>query len=399
MAIKNFEDGKLNSAWPCCMMGNQITQDTQNHNNNRLGIQNVHFLSPQEIFDHPRMEELRNNLIAGIKDPACEVCWDQESRGLHSFRQSSYRKDDEITHNANLEEIDITTSNVCNLRCRMCTPTASNLLMIDHQYFKNNQLLDKLQSATGNRWKGSFALSTDQSSQWKWLENNTDKIISLKMSGGEPFYDAKVLDLLKIYVKNGDAKNTTLIFHTNATQFTDEIIDILSHFKLNNHCLSIDGTDRVYEYIRHPANFAELNTSLNNYFSKLNNRPDLTHFTMVVSALNVLNIAEYIKWTCQFDTNPSLSFAEIYSSTRGIALRHLPKHILKIAKDNIAKYVGDHRFYVAIDNLNAQIDNAIINNAENKQLMLDEITLFDMSRTQSYQDYLDPILVEWFNDV
>ena len=394
LALKDFRNGELISAWPCCTMGNQIHETTED-NQNRLGIENVNLLTPQEIFDHPRMVELRSNLIAGVRDPACKVCWNQEDRGITSFRQFSHKTEDDIITTPNLEVIDLTHSNICNLRCRMCTPASSNLLMIDHQYFKNNNLLDTLKRVTGDRWHESFPHSTERSIQWQWLINNTKQIKYLKMSGGEPFFDTKVLELLKIYVQNNHAKDTTLMFHTNATCFTDEVIDLISHFKRNDHSLSIDGTNKVYEYIRYPATFSELNTSLNNYFSKLKNLPKFTQFTMVVSALNVLNIAEYIDWCCQFTPNPCFSFAEIYTPGRGIALRHLPRGLLGLAKHRITKYQSDPRFFIAISNLIAQIDDAITNNVENKKLMLDEINLFDLSRNQSFVDFLDFDITEW----
>ena len=318
LAMKDFTDGKLQSIWPCCIMGNAIEPRGVLQNNNRLGIEDPHLLSPQEMFDHPRMQQLRQNIIDGVRDPACKTCWNQEDRGLKSSREFSYRNEEEVTYVPNLEEIDLTISNICNLRCRMCSPTASNLLMIDHQYFKNNNLIKKAEVALSGRWALSNPHSTQNSTQLEWLKNNTNKIKTLRMSGGEPFYDTKVLDLLKVYVANDDAKNTSLMFHTNGTQFTDEVIDILSHFKTNNHCLSIDGTDKVYEYIRYPASFTELNVSLDNYFSKLTNRPEFTHFTMVVSSLNILNITEYIEWTNGFDTVCYLDFQEMYPLDRGM---------------------------------------------------------------------------------
>jgi len=400
LAIKNFYKNKLLSVWPCCMMGSEIAAKGEKQNYDRLGIQDVHLLTPQEIFDHPRMEQLRNNLSSGVRDPACEVCWNQEDREFaKSAREYSYENESYITHIPKLEEIDITISNVCNLRCRMCNPTSSNLLMVDYQYFTKNGLLDKASTATGGRWWISNPHSTEQSLQWKWLIENTDKITHLKMSGGEPFYDRKVLELLEMYVKNDDAKNTTLTFHTNATQFTDEVVTLLAKFKMNNHSLSIDGADRVYEYIRHPASFKELNDSLTNYFLKVPTRREFTHLTLVASAYNILSINKFNDWAKTLDTNAFLNYQEIYPMDRGVVLKHLPIYILEEAKKRVQPYLesnfNDNRD--RLRNLIAQIDNAILYNAENKQLMKDEMTVFDLSRNQSYRDHLDPMLIEWLD--
>jgi sulfatase maturation enzyme AslB (radical SAM superfamily) len=375
------------------MMGNRLTP---NDDNNRLGIVDAHLLTPQEMFDHPRMQELRHNLSNDIRDPACVVCWHQEDRGLDSFRQRSNFIED---HTCELNSIDITASNICNLRCRMCSPTASHQLMIDHQYFKNNNLLDKVDK-TIHRWVVSDPLETTDSKQWDWLMDNTHQITTLKASGGEPFYDNKIIQLLERYVETGSAKNTKLIFHTNATQFNDKIIGLLSHFKTNKHAFSIDGVNKVYEYIRYPGTFNELETSVKKYIAELDNIDPIMNFTMVLTAHNILNIDEYLTWSKSISKAVSCKFAEVYSVNRGIAIKHLPLTILEEGKRQAKLHLIRHNGLVDNDiaNLIKQIDDAIINNAENKEKVKSECELFDMSRNQSYRDFLHPMLVEWLDN-
>ena len=51
-----------------------------------------------------------------------------------------------------------------------------------------------------------------------------------------------------------------------------------------------------------------------------------------------------------------------------------------------------------VANLIRMIDDAIKHNKENKQLVKDECDLFDMSRNQSYRDFLHPMIVEWLDN-
>jgi len=393
IAIKEYKDDKLRAFWPCCMMGN----DRESSKANVLEIEDPHLLNPQEMFDHPRMEELRNNLSNGIRDPACKTCWDQEDRGLKSFRHFSNDKFN--LGNNGLEFIDITASNICNLRCRMCSPTSSNLLMIDTKYFKDRGMEKEVLSVV-KRWAMSEPSRATESIQWDWLMENTHKIKVLKASGGEPFYDNKVVQLLNRYVETGAAKNTYLSFHTNATQFTTEIVELLNHFKQNKHTFSIDGANKVYEYIRYPAVFKEMEASVLNYINNVKNYNPILNFTMVVSAHNVLNVLEYIEWAKQIYPGVSVQFAEIYDMDRGIALKHMPIHLLEYAKSQITKHIyrtsGCEDGHVV--NLIRQIDLAISNNIENKELLKNETTLFDMSRNQSYRDFLHPMMVEWLDN-
>jgi sulfatase maturation enzyme AslB (radical SAM superfamily) len=321
------------------------------------------------------------------------VCWHQEDRGLESFRQRSNFTED---HTCELTSIDITASNICNLRCRMCSPTASHQLMIDHQYFKNNNLLDKVNKVI-DRWSISQPFETTESIQWDWLMDNTHQITTLKASGGEPFYDNKIIQLLEKYVETGSAKNTTLIFHTNATQFNDTIIDLLRHFKKNKHTFSIDGVNKVYEYIRYPGTFSELENSIKKYVDELNNIDPIMSFTMVLTAHNILNINDFMTWAKSISKAVSCKFAEVYTANRGIAIKHLPIHILEEGRRQAELHLIGYKGLEDTDviNLIKQIDYAIMHNAENKEKVRSECELFDLSRNQSYKDFLHPMLINW----
>lgn len=391
IAMKEFVGERLTAFWPCCMMGN-FTKER--NDNNALRVTSPEKFNPQEMYDHPRMQTLRSNILNGVKDEACSTCWGQEDRGLRSFRTHSNGA--QKTEQTGLRTIDLTASNICNLRCRMCSPTASNLLMVDYKFFDDNNLLDRVKITTSDRFYKSVPLVATDSLQWEWLMENTNSISEIKASGGEPFYDNKVLILLKKYVETGAAKNTKLHFHTNATQFTEDICHMLNEFRLNAHTFSVDGTDKVYEYIRYPATFEELNKSIDTYISFVKNVSKMPEFNLVVSSLNLLNIDKYLDWVHTKTNSPWIHLSEMYPLDRGTSITRLPKHLLELAKSRILSYKrGDME--LCVGNLLKGIDNAIALGQENKQLMLEEITLFDKSRSQSYKNFLDLELVEWLN--
>ena len=375
LALKDFYSNELQVAYPCCQMANNT--DGDQYFTKRFEVPNVKDLTPDQIFASDRFEELRSNLKNGIKDPACKVCWDQEERGIKSYRQFSndswYDPEDET-----LSVIDITVSNQCNLRCRMCSPIASNLLYKDIKYFKDNNLTDEVEDAVKIKLIGAFPIETTKSIQWQWMLDNTDKIKVIKASGGEPFYDKKMLELLYKYIETGNAKNTILQFHTNATQFTPELINILNEFKSNDHVFSVDGTDKIYEYIRYPATFKETSDSINLYTNSIKNRSNLK-FTLVVTAYNIFNIADYVKWARDIDPDCDINFQEVYPISRGISIRRLPISLLEEAKALLPN---------VNETLTNIIDDAIINNIEDLDLLKKEISLFDKSRNQNYREIL-----------
>jgi sulfatase maturation enzyme AslB (radical SAM superfamily) len=390
IALKNFTGSKLDVAWPCCMMGNRTSSS---YDSDKLKIENVHTLTPEEIFKHPRMEQLRQNLLNGVKDSACEVCWGLEDIGVTSFRYYSDVIDDERVQNPKLEDLDITTSTECNLRCRMCSPSSSNKLMIDNKYFKENNLLQGFMESSHFNWMNDVSFNPTASLQWDWLMNNTDKITTLRISGGEPFYDTKTVKLLDKYIETGCAKNTSILGITNGTMMTEDIINKLNQFKWTMNSFSIDGHGKVYDYVRYPSNFEKLDSSVRNYIDKVKNKKGF-QINVVVSALNISSMVDYINWGRTLTGNTQIVITQVNTRERGTSLYRLPKFLLE-------KYLKDMDVFSNTDqtanSLRALLLDAIKNNMENKKMMLGEITPFDLSRNQSYKDYLDPLLVEWLS--
>jgi len=395
IALKNFNSNKLQVAWPCCMMGNKTSISVDS---DKLKIPNYAELTPEEIFFHPRMEELRKNMLNGVKDSACQVCWEQEDKGMSSFRLQLHDSiTDEKCMNPELEEFDYTASNACNLRCRMCGPGQSNSLYIDSVFFKKNNLELDLIKATNGGWYAPAGLEmvSKDSVQWQWMLNNTDKIKMLKMAGGEPLYNNDVLKLLNIFIEKGHASQTELSFMTNGTLLDDALVEKLNKFKFHLHNFSIDGWGKSYDYIRYPATFELIDEKLHLYLSKVKNIKAFIP-TIVISALNIFTIKEYADWLMSFGKKygkpVSIHYAEMYPFDRGTSLTSLPVYLLEDALDRIKDcYVHDAQ----MNNVRSMIQDAIKNNKENKQKMLAEITPFDLSRNQSFKDFLDPALVKW----
>lgn len=410
---------------PCCMMMNPVTSEEDGSvKHHSLGHGSLKGLSPEEIFNHESFEKLRNDLSNGIKNEACTVCWRMEEDGLESFRHCSDSSDPPHPNQEGLFEFDITLSNLCNLACRMCNVGSSHQLGKDVEKMKAKGLHNSFMEVSNNAMpdvKGVI-YDKDNNSVIDWLLDNTHKITMLKASGGEPFYDRRVVKVLERYVETEASKNTILKFHTNATQFTPELSKLLNNFKEQGHTFSIDGTHRIYNYIRHNSDWKKLNESLDHYLSTCTNIKH-QYFNMVLSSLNILNVADYIEWICNKCAHYKIPdwyihFSEMYPDNRGTSIRNMPKELLEIALDRIIditesgiatvaqsdtvhatirgkEYKKWYRFN--IHNLVGQIQNAIDNHNGDVKKMKTEIIILDEVRDQSYKDYLDPLLIKTLN--
>ena len=414
---------------PCCMMTNPVpTEFGPGSKHYDMGMKGVMLKnkSPMDIFNSRRWKKLRKDLSNGVKNKACTVCWKMEEKGLESFRQTSDLYGAPYEGTEGLFELDITLSNICNLACRMCNIGSSHQIKADvnamiengtHKEF--NEVSDRampkehLQSAHSDK-EDNLVLD--------WLMDNTHQITMLKASGGEPFYDKRIVKVLQKYVDEGTAQNTTLKFHTNATQFTPEIVEMLNNFKEQGHTFSVDGTHGTYNYIRHKSDWKKLNESLDLFLKGCNNYKTI-YFNMVLSGINVLNAADYIEWICYKCVNNKvpdwyIHFAEIFPERRGTALHNLPVELLEQALDRIidvmdvsfrspsdtvqgvirGKEIKEwHRFNVR--NLAQQIQNAIDNNVGDHKRFKREIEILDNVRNQSYRDYVDPLLTKFLDAV
>jgi VCBS repeat-containing protein len=264
--------------------------------------------------------------------------------------------------------------------------------MLDHNYFVENNLMDRVGKSV-ERWTdsklGSFKLKTNK--QWQWIIDNTDKFEVLRLSGGEPFYNSSVLEFIDKAISDGTSENITLEFHTNATLFDDELIEKLSHFK-NNLNFSIDGTGKVYEFIRYPATWQQLDTSVRSYMAKIPQK--FYNIANIMMISNVFNLPEFITWLDSLPGEMSVSYAEVHSQTRGMSLINLSKELLEQAYAEV-EAAGRAHPRIMVDNALNIIQDSINNNVGDKNKALEELKMFDMSRNQNYKDYLDARIVKW----
>lgn len=392
IAMKNWHGDKLVEYTPCCMM--------LDHGENMMKWSCADQINPDDAFHSEKFNKLRYDLQNNIKNEACENCWKMERDGLLSPRLYSLENHNE--YDTEFFSIDLTLSNKCNLMCRMCNIGNSHKFKKEVNFFKKNNLFDEVLEVTDNYFiEKNLITSTNKSSQLEWVINNTHKIKLLKISGGEPFYDQNVIKILQKYVNDGHCHDTTLQFNTNGTLFTDELIELQSKFKQINHYISFDGVEDIYEYIRHPFSFTEFLKSIRRY-NKLKNMRSM-NCVMVVSSLNVLNISEWLFYLPIISKTHNFipTFSKVRPDFRGTSINLLPKYILEEAKNRIinSEYANKfkNRFDSDIKKMLLIIDSAIKNNFPNKEKMKREIKIFDFSREQNYESYLDPMLVEWLS--
>lgn len=244
-----------------------------------------------------RMREVRRSLATGKKTPVCKVCWRVEDAGSISYRYRANQMYPDACGSADeapkprLEFIDLRLGNLCNLRCRMCIPYSSKLLVPEHR---------ELQVATDEFWGNLSNLS--------WLESDTfwDDLLQyssdfrrVHLAGGEPLVIDRAWQFLRRLVEKGCSKDIELAYNSNWTIIPAYAGEIWSQFKSVHLFLSLDAVGRANELIRHPSNWQKVRANialLEEQHAALNVHNASIHATaQVYNIFSLVELCEFVR--------------------------------------------------------------------------------------------------------
>ena len=209
----------------------------------------------EEIWNSDALQKLRQAFINNEKPNECRQCWNEEKAGISSYRQHLNSLFDEYKNQKDRYDfnstqsippfyIDLKLTNVCNLKCRMCSPMASSLIQKE---------MEKTSTFKGDDyWHSSKIVGTyNEESFKKWLPN-IDHIV---FTGGEPFVGKENKDLLQLIIDEGYASQIDLHFNTNGMLMPQAIINMVLQFRKVEMVFSVDDIGPRLNYHRHGANW------------------------------------------------------------------------------------------------------------------------------------------------
>ena len=231
--------------------------------------------------DGTDLNQLRQDALAGVQNPACNKCWSLEAENKVSNREIINKSFDYYANqDINLVEqscrkgqfspqiVKLYTSNLCNSTCVTCGPGFSTAW-------------STLESKT------IYKILPDSR-----IELDYDKIKIISFVGGEPLFEKKNYEILDNLIQAGNIDCLVDIVTNGSVQLSDEQLAIIKQFKHVNFCLSIDGVGPVFEYLRYPLKWDQLIKNIN-LFRKLNINLSVSY---TVSKLNVLYQDQTIRW-------------------------------------------------------------------------------------------------------
>jgi len=259
---------------PCCLVGTE----------ERFAIGSDFKFT--ELFNEMRVSNKKDLLIA----KGCKYCTNLESYSPGS----SKRTDANIMFpGTNIDSvgpnyIELSLDFTCNLACLICSPNLSSTW---------TKYSDQEPSA---KITNKFSVVEDI-----FDKLDLSRLRKIHILGGEPFMSAQNIVLLRYLRDTLDASKVIIMYHTNGSILpAQEVLDLLSEFKMVEIYFSIDGLNEAHEYQRFPIKWNELEYNLEK-FSEMSPHNTLFKIEFTMGLLNVHLYNEFKKWyeTCAVRTN------------------------------------------------------------------------------------------------
>lgn len=248
------------------------------------------------------MRSLRRKFLAGVTPPTCARCFRLESFGLPSLREVANRHWAETARpllaSAQADgsalpvatALDLRFGNLCNLRCRMCSPESSAKMAEEFRTLHPGLPTEYYAEVSAIDW---FRNPATRSA----LLSRASELRELHFAGGEPFLIPEVRIFLEELVASGEAGHVTLTFNTNLTLLPEPLYRLWPSFEKVKLIVSLDGVGAVNDYIRFPSRFTGIEANLR-FLDENRERMGcaLVCFNTTVQAYNLPGLVNLIRY-------------------------------------------------------------------------------------------------------
>lgn len=255
----------------------------------------------REVWNSETYQKIRKQFLNNERPEMCERCFREEDSGLRSARNAwneqwmfEYQKT--VSPDLNITYVDLRLGNLCNLKCVMCNPYASN------QWVKDWELIENWNDPNEKVRLSKMDWPNDPST-WKNLIPILNTVKMIYLTGGEPTLAIEQYKLFDICIDKGLAKNITLKYNSNLTNIPRKMIEYWKHFKKIKMNASIDGIGKINDYIRYPSNWKNIEKQLKSFIDM--NVSLQVHTTVQIH--NIMHLPEIFNYFDQYNIDPYLN--------------------------------------------------------------------------------------------
>lgn len=285
----------------------------------------------EEAWNSETYTTIRKQLLNNKRPDMCQRCFREEDAGVRSSRQAwndKWQEDKEYTIDApfDIKYVDLRLGNLCNLKCRMCNPYASNMWVKEWDLVSDALDPAEYERLSKMDWP-------EDKKTWENLFSIAHTVDEIYLTGGEPTVIKEQQKLLDYFIDNGTAKNIRLKYNTNLVLLPDWLIERWSHFKRVQLNCSIDAVGELDTYIRHPSKWEKVVKNFES-ITKLPNANVEIHCT--VQMYNILYLDDLIDWALPYNVK---IYFNILNHPEELNIRVLPKELKQLAEKRLQPYL------------------------------------------------------------
>jgi len=341
----------------------------------------------QELWEQEEFQKLRDQFLRNERPSGCKACWDEEAAGITSMRlqrEHGGKKHPYATFYHHIpraypKTLDFKFSNLCNLKCRICTPFLSSQWIKE---IKDLNVLDmgSVESFTNNSKEKFIGNSENIEILKLWAKG----VEFLEFYGGEPLMQQEHDNVLEIMHSHGNPKNTGLYYNTNGTILKEKFFELWKLFKSVTINFSIDDCGERFEYQRKNAKWNEVLHNIKMYQEyglKHGVNLDLRIYC-TVGVLNVYYLPDFFNEIKDLGVSVTLNMVHY---PHHYAITILPIEVKNIIRSRLESITG-----TIVRNDSLQIDNIIkfmYNTDTNQDLLktfFEKTEIHDQYRNEQY---------------
>jgi radical SAM protein with 4Fe4S-binding SPASM domain len=342
---------------PCCI-----------YKPNSIGLGNIKTNSLSEIWNNDNTKQIRLDMLNGVEIPGCSMCnvrvgvtkvhrdttnelWFEKNKKL-----VNQTLDDGTLPEHKLKYIDARFNNLCNLKCRTCSPYFSTSWHEDYEKLRDPNTIDE--------YPKTLLIPGNTDSQlldeiWQHLP----EVERIYFAGGEPLMQIehyKVLEELIRINHTGTLKRPLIIqYSTNFSTLNLGKHNVLEYWKKFSKIqlnASLDGSYERAEYWRKGTDWSKI----------VQNRIDLKkacprvifNIGFTLSWVNAFNLLDLHKeWVEKYYINTNAIMVNILDYPTMYSLKHIPTWKKKKVEEAFLKHIE----WLHSNNASEKTKNSFIN--------------------------------------
>ena len=220
-------------------------------------------------------------MLKGVRPPECQYCWNVEDLGPEHYSDRSSKSHESWAkpflketanmvgvENVNPTYVEVSFSNVCNLKCSYCSPAFSSSWMEEIQSEGAYPTSDNFNNLHWLRKEGKLPIPHREHNPyvdafWKWFPDLYKTLQVFRITGGEPLLTKDTFKVLD-YINNNPRPELELAINSNGCvpdKLFDQYIEKMKRITLDNKIgltrlyTSVDTFGKQAEYIRDGLDF------------------------------------------------------------------------------------------------------------------------------------------------